>query len=127
MRCVMRPIGLLFVACLALLTACGSNGSSDTGTRSQNHSGAATTAGAAATAIAQPKGELRIGADFLPANLDPTKAFNLQRFGVGETLTRLTTDLKPEPWLAREVTNVDPTTWRVSLRPNVTFHDGSPM
>jgi peptide/nickel transport system substrate-binding protein len=122
---------LLFALCLSLVVACGGGTDSDNGTRSQSGSPDTSTAGAATTpaaaAVSQPRGELRIGADFLPANLDPTKAFNLQRFGVGETLTRLTTDLKPEPWLAREVKNVDPTTWRVSLRPNATFHDGSPV
>jgi peptide/nickel transport system substrate-binding protein len=68
-----------------------------------------------------------MGVDFLPASLDPTKAFNLGRLGIGESLTRLTPDLRIEPYLASEVRNVDPATWRVTLRPNATFHDGSPV
>lgn len=119
----MRWLTLLTLIGASLLAACGGDDSSGSGAASDSASATAGVAGARA----QSRGTLRIGADFLPANLDPTKAFNLQRFGIGETLTRLTTDLKPEPWLAREVTNVDPTTWRVSLRPNVTFQDGSSM
>jgi peptide/nickel transport system substrate-binding protein len=63
-----------------------------------------------------------------PATLDGTKnAYQLVRVGLGETLTRLTPQMKLVPWLAREVTNVDVTTWRVALRPNAKFWDGSPV
>jgi len=116
----------LVLTVAALLVACGSDSEPSGSTASQAVSASASPAAGSTTPV-QPKGELRIGADFLPANLDPTKAFNLGRFGIGESLTRLTTDLKPEPFLAREVTNVDPTTWRVTLRPNAKFHDGSPV
>lgn len=33
----------------------------------------------------------------------------------------------PQPWLATEVRNVDPRTWRISLREGVTWHDGEPF
>lgn len=33
----------------------------------------------------------------------------------------------PQPWLASEVTMVDPTTWDVTVRDNVTWHDGEPF
>ncbi len=33
----------------------------------------------------------------------------------------------PQPWLATEVRNVDPRTWRISLREDVTWHDGEPF
>lgn len=75
-----------------------------------------------------PKGELRVavGIDF-PVALDATKTgFTMVRFGMGETLTRLTPENKLEPWLAQSVTNLDPATWRVVLRPNLTFWDGTP-
>jgi peptide/nickel transport system substrate-binding protein len=77
----------------------------------------------------EPKGELKTSFGIhMPANLDATQSgFELIFVGVGETLTRLTRDQKPEPWLAERVTNVDPTTWRVTLRPNAKFHDGSPV
>jgi ABC-type transport system substrate-binding protein len=31
------------------------------------------------------------------------------------------------PWLAESVVNIDPLTWRVMLRANARFHDGSPV
>jgi peptide/nickel transport system substrate-binding protein len=49
------------------------------------------------------------------------------RLGVAETLTRLSPQMKLVPWLAREVTSIDPSTWRVSLRSNAKFWDGSPV
>ncbi|MGH4018545.1 MAG: ABC transporter substrate-binding protein [Pseudonocardiaceae bacterium] len=33
----------------------------------------------------------------------------------------------PQPWLATEVRNVDPRTWRISLRQDVSWHDGEPF
>ena len=46
---------------------------------------------------------------------------------LGETLTRLTPNGTLEPWLAESVTNVDPLTWRVQLRPDAMFWDGTPV
>ncbi|MPZ66089.1 MAG: peptide ABC transporter substrate-binding protein [Pseudonocardiaceae bacterium] len=34
---------------------------------------------------------------------------------------------EPQPWLATEVRDVDPRTWRISLREDVTWHDGEPF
>ena len=77
----------------------------------------------------QSAGELKMAIDAeFPATLDATKnAYQLVRLGVGETLTRLTPQMKLVPWLAREVSNVDARTWRVSLRPNAKFWDGTPV
>jgi peptide/nickel transport system substrate-binding protein len=65
----------------------------------------------------------------LPTTLDPTTdtGWEFIRWGMGETLTRLTPEQKLEPWLAESFRNVDPFTWRVTLRPDVRFWDGSPM
>src|SRR6267142_5684086 len=83
----------------------------------------------AAARAAQPTGELKVAIDGeFPATLDATKnAYQLIRLGLGETLTRLTPQMKLVPWLAKDVSNVDPTTWRVMLRPNARFWDGSPV
>jgi peptide/nickel transport system substrate-binding protein len=83
-----------------------------------------------APAARRPQGELKIASFVFPATFDPTRNTEggaAVRFGVGETLTRLTPDLKIEPWLAESVTLIDPTTWRVVLRANARFHDGSPV
>jgi peptide/nickel transport system substrate-binding protein len=44
-----------------------------------------------------------------------------------EPLIRRNREMKLEPGLATEWSNVDPTTWRFKLRPAVKFHDGSPF
>jgi peptide/nickel transport system substrate-binding protein len=63
-----------------------------------------------------------------PATLDATKnGYQLVRLGLAETLTRLTPQMKLVPWLAKDVSNVDATTWRVALRPNSRFWDGTPV
>jgi peptide/nickel transport system substrate-binding protein len=49
------------------------------------------------------------------------------RLGLAETLTRLTPQMKLVPWLAKDVSNVDARTWRVSLRPNARFWDSTPV
>ena len=71
--------------------------------------------------------KLAIDGEF-PATLDATKnAYQLVRLGLAETLTRLTSQMKLEPWLAKDVTNLDATTWRVSLRPNARFSSSRSM
>jgi peptide/nickel transport system substrate-binding protein len=68
---------------------------------------------------------MAIDAEF-PATLDATKnAYQLVRLGLAETLTRLTPQMKLVPWLAKDVSNVDARTWRVSLRPNAKFWDAT--
>jgi peptide/nickel transport system substrate-binding protein len=59
--------------------------------------------------------------------MDALKETNVLRFGVGETLMRLTPTYQLAPWLADHVTNIDPLTWQIALRPNARFHDGSPV
>ena len=74
-----------------------------------------------------PTGELRIAVASFPNSMDALKETNVLRFGVGETLMRLTPTYALEPWLADHIENVDPLTWHVFLRPNARFHDGSPV
>jgi peptide/nickel transport system substrate-binding protein len=87
------------------------------------------TQAAPAAKPAQSSGELKVAIDAeFPATLDATKnAYQLVRLGVAETLTRLTPQMKLVPWLAKDVTNVDAKTWRVALRPNARFWDGTPV
>jgi peptide/nickel transport system substrate-binding protein len=115
----------LAAAASGLLAACGAPapGASPSG-------GAATAAlGGPAARPAQSTGELKLAVDGeFPATLDGTKnAYQLVRLGAAETLTRVTPQSKLVPWLAREVSPVDASTWRVALRPNAKFWDGSPV
>jgi len=76
------------------------------------------------------KGELRFSDGFLTPSLDAdsgTAGFRLLSYGVAETLMRLTPQLKVEPWLASKMESVDPFTWRITLRDDVTFWDGTKM
>src|SRR5438105_4762000 len=115
----------LAAAASGLLVACGAPAPA------ASQPGATTTNAPAAPAArpAQSTGELKLAIDGeFPATLDATKnAYQLVRLGLAETLTRLTPQNKLVPWLARDVSAVDPSTWRVSLRPNAKFWDGSPV
>jgi peptide/nickel transport system substrate-binding protein len=115
----------LAAAGAGLLAACGAPApaASTSGTAS------AVAAAGAPVRPSQSTGELKMAIDGeFPATLDATKnAYQLLRLGVAETLTRVTPQNKVVPWLAREVTPVDPATWRVALRPNAKFWDGTPV
>jgi peptide/nickel transport system substrate-binding protein len=118
---------LFLIAVAVLLVACG--GGSGSGTRNAPAGGATAGPGAAAATTAAPRGELRVALGIhFPGTLDATKdGFTLTFLGAAETLMRLNRDQKVEPWLAQGLTQVDPTTWRVTLRRNATFWDGSPV
>jgi peptide/nickel transport system substrate-binding protein len=131
----------LTVAASGLLAACGAPAPATAPAKTTAPAGAAVptvaaaTSGGAATAApgaakpTQSTGELKMAIDGeFPATLDGTKnAYQLVRLGLAETLTRLTPQMKLVPWLAKDVSNVDPTTWRVTLRPNARFWDGAPV
>ena len=54
-------------------------------------------------------------------------AFKLSRWRTAETLIRLDADGDPQPFLATEWEQLDPQTWRFTIRPDVTFHDGTAL
>ncbi len=61
---------------------------------------------------------------------DPRERYNgwtSNQTGVTETLMGLTTDMELYPRLAETIERTDPTTWRVTLREGLTFHDGAPV
>ncbi|MER7954655.1 ABC transporter substrate-binding protein [Streptomyces sp. NPDC096030] len=66
-----------------------------------------------------------------PYTLDYALAYdyppNTVLANVCEQLLRVTPDLKIEPGLAVKYANPDPKTWVYTLRPGVTFHDGTTM
>ncbi len=49
------------------------------------------------------------------------------RYGVGETLVRYSDKMEVEPWLAKSFENIDPLTWKLTLRDGVKFHSGRAM
>lgn len=111
----LRLISIL-AAITLLLTSCG--GQSTGLPNTSNPTAAPTT-----------REPLRVVTPFLSQPLDPARGggFNAIQFGVGETLMRLDETFTPVPWLAVELTAVDPQTWQIRLREGATFHDGAPV
>lgn len=67
---------------------------------------------------------------FSPKDMDPASGWSgwtMQFFGIAEGLLRLDEGLQAEPCLAKSCENVDELTWRLELRDDVTFSNGSAM
>jgi peptide/nickel transport system substrate-binding protein len=96
------------------------------------HAGAATVAFVAtrskAFASQGDAGQIMIGVgiDF-PKTMDAARTSGILQTGLGETLLRYNTDMEIVPWLAESYEQVDLTTWRVNLRANAVFWDGTPV
>ena len=87
--------------------------------------------GATVPATAQ-EGSLTISVGFISdAEIpDPRAGYNgwmSNQTGVTETLMGIDYDLKLFPRLAQSIEQASPTTWRVTLRDGVTFHDGTAL
>ncbi|HEY5252606.1 MAG TPA: ABC transporter substrate-binding protein [Acidimicrobiales bacterium] len=111
-----------------LLSACGgSTGKATPG------SAASTTTPGVSLAKAQRGGSVTIGMSsdidsFLPAQSHFDNTGLTYANAVFDTLTAVAADGSIRPRLAASVTpNTDMTQWTVTLRPNVRFHDGSPL
>jgi ABC-type transport system substrate-binding protein len=83
----------------------------------------------AAEGTPTPGGVLRIGMDREPSSFDPTvQNSNPAAFAVYDTLMRLTPEGTTQPYLAESMGTPDGgLTWRMTLRPGVTFSDGTPL
>ena len=66
-----------------------------------------------------------------PQSIDPLHSYNYAENTVlanlCDSLLRLTPDFRIEPGLAVKAANPTPTTWVYTIRPGVTFWDGSPL
>lgn len=82
-------------------------------------------------ATAQAPREITIGRATEPSSLDPlfSRTGNNQMTAqhVFDRLVTTDRDLQVQPGLAVSWRTLDPTTWEIKLRPNVTFHDGRPF
>ncbi|HEY7948656.1 MAG TPA: ABC transporter substrate-binding protein [Acidimicrobiales bacterium] len=121
-------LALAGVGAPTLLSACG--GSSNPGS-----STATTRAGKPGVSTATPVrgGSITIGVSseidgFTPAINHWDATGYAYANAVFDTLTAIAADASARPYLASSVTpNPDMTVWTVTLRPNVVFHDGSPL
>ncbi len=111
-----------------LLAACGSGSTSSSGPSSS-------TGSVAGVGTGTPKkgGTLTVGTDsdidgFLPSANHWDNTGYTYAYCVFEALTAVASDGQWRPWLAQSVTpNADHTQWTFTLRPNISFHDGSPL
>ncbi|GAA0634688.1 ABC transporter substrate-binding protein [Sporichthya brevicatena] len=79
------------------------------------------------TAAAGP-GPLTIATSFRIDNLDPLEnAFWGPEFGYVELLMRPEPNGVPSPWVLQSLTNVDETTWKLTLREGVKFENGKTL
>lgn len=70
------------------------------------------------------------GREMGDAGLDPHENYSgwsTVRYGVGETLFRLSDAMTPEPWLAKHFTYVDDSTVDIELREGISFSSGRKM
>jgi peptide/nickel transport system substrate-binding protein len=94
--------------------------------------GAAILSFSTALPIAAQEGTLNISVGYISSDPvpDPRAGYNgwmSNQTGVTETLMGIDYELNLYPRLAEKITQSSPTTWRVTLREGVTFHDGTPV
>jgi peptide/nickel transport system substrate-binding protein len=132
---VLALLGMLAVGCAkSENTGSGSgDGGSSNGTVAEGS--ADTSPDVVLPASGQPKagGKLVYGLEAETDGWDPTSnrwatSGTQVALTIFDALVALDKDLKPQPMLAQSLTpNADFKEWTVKLRPNVKFHDGSPL
>ena len=101
---------VVLAASLLVLGGCGSTASDSSGAKAEK--------------------SMVVGVNLFSTTLDPHKDYDgwfVVRYGLGETLARVSDKMTLEPWLATKWEMVDPTTWKITLRDGVKFHTGMPM
>jgi len=93
---------------------------------------AALIAASTALPVAAQEDSLSIALTFGPSAEvpDPRAEYNgwmSNQTGVTETLMGIDYDMNLYPRVAKSISQAGPTTWRVTLREDVSFHDGSPV
>ena len=106
---------LFFSLCLAagLLAGCGGSGGEK-----------------AASMKKMTVGDTTFNPENAEPNVNPHESYAgwaCIRYGVGETLVRYSDKMEVEPWLAMSFENIDPLTWKLTLRDGVKFHSGRAM
>ncbi|MBE6009992.1 MAG: ABC transporter substrate-binding protein [Lachnospiraceae bacterium] len=108
------------VIAIGLLAGCGSDGA-DQGAGS---------AGAEAQAAGEKVftyGDTTFNAENDESDVNPHNGYAgwaCIRYGIGETLFHYSDAMELEPWLASEYTNVNDTTWEITLNDGITFTSG---
>ncbi len=116
-----KILAILLVLCLSLgvLAGCGSGAGSPGG-----NSGTAPAAAAKKTFVF---GDTTFNAENEEPTINPHEAYSgwpCIRYGIGETLMKISDDGTLEPWLAESAVNVDENTWEIMIRDAVCFSNG---
>ena len=144
-----KKLAMILTLCLlvSVLASCGGktgggNGAQPSGAAEEADAGAQAESGTAgaqaessADAQAAGKKTMTIGdTTFNPENAEPDvnphndyAGWATIRYGIGETLFKLSDDMELTPWLATAWENVDEYTWKITLRDGVTFSSGRTM
>ena len=73
---------------------------------------------------------IHIGTEQFTASLDSALEWNgwfTLRYGIGETLFKVEDNMEIKPWLVSNAENIDTQTWKLTLRENIKFSDGTTM
>ncbi|PFG75033.1 ABC transporter substrate-binding protein [Tepidiforma thermophila] len=120
-----------FLALPALGAACGDDDEESSAGPTPGTAGTAPAATPTAARRGPSTGTMRFAEPFLAASLDAdsgaSAAYNLQAVGAAECLMRFSPTLALEPWIAARFDRLDDLTWKITLRDDVTFWDGSPV
>ena len=122
-----RMIVVLAVGVMLLAASCSSGGNGKSG----NAGGS--TGGEGPTGPPKRGGTLRYGLEAETDGLNPTtNRFAVSAYMMGaavfDPLARTNKDGEVKPYLAESITpNKDYTSWDIKLRPNIKFHDGTPL
>ena len=104
--------------CAAMLAGCGGNGSTGSDSAQQSQ-------------YAGAQENIVVVADTqCPTSLDLAQSWDswyTSRWGITETLFQLDDELTPQPFLAEDCEMIDERTWKITLRDDVTFHNGSKL
>ncbi|MEH7125338.1 ABC transporter substrate-binding protein [Bacillus sp. JJ1532] len=125
-------VSIVFVIALTLtafLAGCSYEKPSSTNSGSNDSSSSSDSVGSSATS--EKRDDIKVGLDVDAGTMDPRLSKDVSATRVSELvydgLIVLSANLEPEPALAKEWENPDPTTWIFTLRDDVTFHDGEPF
>lgn len=64
------------------------------------------------------------------AGVDPHSSYSgwyAMRYGIGETLVKISESGELEPWLAEDYANTDAKTWVIHIKSGITFQNGKPV
>lgn len=115
-------LALVSVMTMGMLSACGTNEAVKTSSAPASQEAAKSGAEKTFT-----YGTMAYNVENADAGLNPHKDYSgwsCVRYGVGETLFKYSDAMELEPWLATDYEMIDPTTWKINLRDDVTFSSG---